>query len=108
MPAAPRLRRPRLPHRSGQCGGAPNAAAASLARQRGGGGPQEAAPPVRVLAGGAGGAGRAAGPASRMGSARVLCAEQEFPRWDLKLREELGLQPLSSTAYHGRETSGML
>lgn len=67
MPAAPRLRRPRLPHRSGQCGGAPNAAAASLARQRGGGGPQEAAPPVRVLAGGAGGAGRAAGPGAGSG-----------------------------------------
>lgn len=26
VPAAPRLRRPRLPHRSGQCGSAPNAA----------------------------------------------------------------------------------
>lgn len=61
VPAASRLRRPRLPHRSGQCGGAPNAAAASLARQRGGGGPQEAAPPVGVLAGGAGGAGKVTG-----------------------------------------------
>lgn len=60
VPAAPRLRRPRLPHRSGQCG-APNAAAASLAQQRGGGGPQEAAPSVGVLAGGAGGAGRVTG-----------------------------------------------
>lgn len=59
-PAAPRLHRPRLPHRSGQCGGARYAAAASLARQRGGGGPPEAAPRVRILAGGAGGAGKAA------------------------------------------------
>lgn len=155
VPAAPRLRRPRLPHRSGQCGGAPNAAAASLARQRGGGGPQEAAPPVGVLAGGAGGAGKvtglgagsgrgwehlggsgpqevgylisachlccaAVGPptlsfssffsfaSSPMGSAWVLCAEQEFPSWDLKLKEVLGLQPLSSTACQNRESSRTL
>lgn len=94
--AAPRLRRPRLPHRSGQCGGARNAAAASLAGQRGGGDPPEAAPPAGVLAGGSGDAGRAAGLGA--GSRRrwvqlggsgpylislpVLCA---VPRWVLRL-----------------------